>query len=504
MTTGEAGRTLFGSLALALGSTANTILGLVLFIFLARLISQVEMGVYASLLLVMSLFQAIGPLGLQIAAARFIPKALGERRRDHVSKYVTSILVVSSISALVSSAGLFFLAAPFSLFLTKSADNSSLFALASLAVFLNTLNVNLDAVMQGFQSFGKLAAVRVSAQLLRVAISILLLLNGYALTSIVWGFVATNACSVLLFLYFVREYIGRTPERTATAALLKYSGPILLSNITSFLSAQSDLLVLLVLTVPVFAGIYNVALTVAGLLGLILITPLSAAVQPAAAKLFGSSGNRALESALKRTSRYLAFAHVPAAVGLAALGGTAVNIMAGRSYLDAAVPLSIVAIAMIASGLCIIPIIALQTVGDTRSVLGLTLSSVAVGLAVDTALIPRFAVTGAAIGRAALMVSALIAGLYLARKRLNLSYDLQALGKSSVASAIMGVVLAMMQARLGYAPQNALLYVPTGIAIFLAIMRIQHAIRPEDIDLLLRILPTRFRSVSKLVLWIAG
>ena len=116
--TNEAARTVGGSVALAFQSAVNSVLGLVFFIFLARLISQAEMGIYASLLLAMALFQTVGPLGLPVAAARFIPKSMGEGRNDQVSIYVTSIVVVSFVSGIALSVALSFLSTSLSLFLT--------------------------------------------------------------------------------------------------------------------------------------------------------------------------------------------------------------------------------------------------------------------------------------------------------------------------------------------------------------------------------------------------
>ena len=216
MAESEAVRTVVGSTVLGSQSIANSILGLVFFIFLARFISQPQMGVYVAVLLAMSLFQIVGLLGLQVAAARFIPKSVGEKRSDQVSRYVSSILIISSVSAIGISVALYFLAGPLSFLLTKSAENSSVFRLASLAVLLSIPAANLDAVMQGLQSFAKLAAVRVLAQTLRVGLSILLLVMGYALTGVIWGYIVVNASLLLVLLWLVRPHLRTRPEGRVT------------------------------------------------------------------------------------------------------------------------------------------------------------------------------------------------------------------------------------------------------------------------------------------------
>jgi len=497
----EAARTVGGSVALAFQSAVNSVLGLVFFIFLARLISQAEMGIYASLLLAMALFQTLGPLGLPVAAARFIPKSMGEGRNDQVSIYVTNIIVVSFVSAIAFSVALCFLSTSLSLFLTKSVEYGNVFALASVAVFFNIPAANLDAVMQGFQDFRRLAAVRVFAQALRVGISVVLLVMGYALIGVVWGFIVMNVSLLFIFMYLVRSNLKRSIDGAVARRLLRYSSPLLLANLANFLSGQADLLVLMIVMVPVVVGVYQVAVTVSGLLGAILITTITATVQPVAAKRFGSSGKHGLESVLAKTSRYLVFAYVPAAFGLAALAGTAINLMAGQRYLEATTALAVISIVSIASALSIIPIMGLQTVGDTSSVLAATILSVTIGIVVDVALIPGFGGLGAALGRAAVMLALLAAGVYLARSRMAVKFDLRALRESMLASIIMGVILVAMQARFGLASYNALLYIPAGLAIFLGLMRLQGAFQRRDMNILLEVLPSRLRWISKLLWW---
>jgi O-antigen/teichoic acid export membrane protein len=501
MNKNEAARTAGGSVALALQSAVNSVLGLVFFIFLARLISQVEMGVYASLLLAMALFQTAGPLGLPVAAARFIPKSIGEGRNDQVSIYVTSIIVVSFVSGTALSALLCLLATPLSLFLAKSAEYGGVFTLASVAVFFNIPAANLDATMQGLQDFGRLAAVRVFAQALRVVISIALLVMGYALIGVVWGFVAMNISSLLVYSYLVRSNLKLRVDSAVARQLLEYSSPLLLANLASFLSGQVDLLVLMIVMIPVVVGVYQVAVTVSGLLGAMLITTITATVQPVAAKRFGSSGKCGLESVLAKTSRYLVFVYVPAAFGLAALAGTAINLMAGARYLEATTPLAVISLVSIASALSILPIIGLQTVGNTGSVLAATILSVAAGTVVDVVLIPGFGVLGAALGRAALILAVLLASVYLARNRMTLRFDLRALRESVLASTIMGIILVAMQARFGFAAYNALLYIPTGLIIFLGGMRLQGGFQGRDMNIFLEVLPSRLKWVSRLVSW---
>jgi O-antigen/teichoic acid export membrane protein len=58
----------------AVQSGLNTALALVLFMTLARVIPRPEMGIYAGLTITYGLFQTVGAMGLNVAAAHFIPR----------------------------------------------------------------------------------------------------------------------------------------------------------------------------------------------------------------------------------------------------------------------------------------------------------------------------------------------------------------------------------------------------------------------------------------------
>jgi O-antigen/teichoic acid export membrane protein len=493
VTENESARTLIGSVALITQSILNMFLGLVFFMFLARATSQVEIGVYASLLMTVNFFQTIGTLGISVAAARFIPKAIGEGRDDHVFTYVFTVLILSLISSTICSLALYMLSTHVSLLLTKSSRYSGLFALASLSVFVSIPASTLDAVMQGLQNFMKLAGVRVLAQIIRVIVSLLLLVMGYGLDAAVWGFIAMNAISLSVSLYVTRIYVKFRPRKGVMGLILRYSFPLLLSNIAIFLHSHAELFILMIFTVPRTVGIYSVSVALAGFLSTVLVATTNATILPTAAKVFGSSGDYGLASRLWRTSRYLTIVYVPAAFGLATIGGTAINFMAGQRYLGALIPLVIISIASIGSALAVIPILALQTVGETRSVFLLTVSSVMAGLLIDAGLIPAFAGTGAALGRAAPMLISLALGVYLARMRMEIRFDMHALRTSFTASLLMVPVLVWVQAEFGFAPINALFYIPIGVTVFLVGMRLQHGFRAEDVGFLREILPPRLR-----------
>lgn len=59
------------TVVLALQSGVNALLGTLLFMYVARVLTKTEMGVYGTVTLILSVTMIIGRLGLDTAASRF-------------------------------------------------------------------------------------------------------------------------------------------------------------------------------------------------------------------------------------------------------------------------------------------------------------------------------------------------------------------------------------------------------------------------------------------------
>jgi len=193
-------KTARGSVELIGQGMANIFLRLFFFIVLARMISKAEMGVYAALNMSYSLFQIIGSLGLNFAAARFVPKFLAEGNGRDASAVARRLIEISVASG-IALTFIFYVSAPYLSFgLTKSLDYLEVFQVCSFVVLTVVPMIVLDVLLRGVQEFGRLAIVRVLGQILKMAISLPLLLLGYGLYDLAAGLTTLGVWASLLFL----------------------------------------------------------------------------------------------------------------------------------------------------------------------------------------------------------------------------------------------------------------------------------------------------------------
>ena len=151
---GEAVKAAWGSADLMAQSSVNAALGLVFFMPLARLISKDQMGVYAALVSSVGLFQTVGVFGLNFAAARFVPKLLGEDKGREGGAAALRIVQLTALFSFAAFLAYYAFADSLSLFLVKSAMWGRIFRLGAWVVFVGGLSLVSDALMQGSRSSG--------------------------------------------------------------------------------------------------------------------------------------------------------------------------------------------------------------------------------------------------------------------------------------------------------------------------------------------------------------
>jgi len=247
---------------------------------------------------------------------------------------------------------------------------------------------------------------------------------------------------------------------------------------------------------PTDLGVYNVAVTASGALVTILVASATATLLPAASAHFGSGGVEAVERVFHKSTRYLSLLYTPAALGMAALAWPVVWVMGGPGYEASTLPLVIISLSFLAYSLSTPLTVSLQAVGETKRVLRIAIGSIVVGSVATVMLFPVYGIQGAAMGRAFLFVTTLLMGLYEARKAFKPIYDLDALWKSLVAGSVMALTVYLVESRgpsLVTMPAGVFL----GVVVYVMMLRILRAARPEDIEVLGGVMLGRFGRLSK-------
>jgi O-antigen/teichoic acid export membrane protein len=189
---------------------------------------------------------------------------------------------------------------------------------------------------------------------------------------------------------------------------------------------------------------------------------------------------------------------IPLALGLAATAKPALSLFVGEPYVPGSTALQIMSLffALTVLGTAFSSIFLL--LGETTTASAATTASVAASIVTVLLLLPVFGINGAAISRGVGMLVSFALPLALVRRRIRLSFDLEAFWKSFAASTAMAVIVWLTE----YVFYNRLLlpaYILIGAVTYLAGLRLLRTIRPADAELALHFLGKRYEPLVNLV-----
>jgi len=181
---------------------------------------------------------------------------------------------------------------------------------------------------------------------------------------------------------------------------------------------------------------------------------------------------------------------------LAATAKPALTLFVGEAYVEGVTPLLILSIffaltltSTALSGLLVV-------LGETMLSLKLTALNAIIGIGSAQLLLPSLGTTGASLTRGIVMATSLLTTIIALRNKIRLSFDLEAFWKSLLASIVMALAVYDIQA-LYYSKFYLPIYILIGGVIYLAMLRVTNAIRPEDVRLTKEYLGPRFSPLVK-------
>lgn len=484
----------------------STAIGLLFFMFFARIVTQNEMGIYGAVYLVYMISSIFGALGLRVAGSRFFSYLYGENKRERITETASRIIVIALISSLAIASIQFIFHESLSNLILGDTTYAYLFRIGSIAVFATVIASVLMGFMQGFQHFGRLALFRLSSQTIRVTVTIILLILGLGVASVFIGLIVLYTIfSILASMTVVNALseLTNTSKKDEKGSisfekLLKFSIPFMVFELIFYISDSIDRLVVLNILGIKPLGIYTVALTGSASILLILIMPLQSTLIPAMSEVYAKGGSNSVSTILKLSSRYISIVLIPACLGLAVLSPSVITILAGASYLEAAIPFSIISIGLVMHGFSIALISAMTALEKThRIALAVLLASIS-ELPLTFVLVQYFGLLGAAVGKSILYTSIFILLIFFSIKIFQVKFDKKIIVKSVLASTVMTIILITAGSLNSYSLSLVPLYVLSGVVIYTVVMSLLGGIRKDDILLLSEILPGGKKLLHKM------
>jgi len=486
-----------GASYLTIQTIITSVVQVLAFAILTRLITPAEVGILAILSLITTLAQTINGGAFSQAATRFIGELTSDLREAASAVFYES-LRVSLLFSLPIAAFVFLAAPAIASLLLGSVAQAGLFrALAiDLLVYSGALPVAIGTLL-GMKRFKEAATIGSVGIMLRQTLIVLLIIFMRNLVGLVVGWILSDLAMLGAYVVFIIRVLGMPKVSFSWRKLITFSWPLSTVNLINFVYASFDRALLIVFVPLASLGIYNASLTAFGVLSNIS-SSVNSALLPAYADIHGRSGLDSCRRATWLASRYASLSMVPLSFGLLATARVALTTFVGGAYVGGTDALAILSFFFALTAFGSVLGTMLVALSETRMVMWVTVASVLLAVGSAYVLLPVMGITGASLARGLVMVVSLGLTIIVLRRKKAVSIDLTTLWKTLVAGGVMAGAIVLVQ-MVYYSWILLPAYVVLGGIIYLAALRILKAVREHDIELIRRYLGSRLGFVSKVL-----
>lgn len=236
-----------GAKVLMLAQVARIVLQLAGVVVLARLLSPIEYGLFAMVLVVVGIAEVFRDFGLSAAAVQ--APNLSTQQRDNLF-WLNAVLGLALAAITVVSAELFSA-------LFEQPTLAPLLQVVGLTFFVNGLAAQYKAGLTRDLRFAKLAISEVGTQALGLTVAILCAVGGLGVWALVWQQVSVSLFLLVIMVVMARWSPSRPRRGADTVRFLRFGRNMLLTQLIGYASNNVDSVVLGLRFGPLELGLYS-------------------------------------------------------------------------------------------------------------------------------------------------------------------------------------------------------------------------------------------------------
>jgi O-antigen/teichoic acid export membrane protein len=361
----------------------------------------------------------------------------------------------------------------------------------------------MTGFLQGLQKFREFAVVSFTQSIARYFVGIGLLYLGWGLFGVVYGWLAGSVVAALVGMILTYRFLGTFEKPHPIRPLVNFSYPLYVSGVLGFFAGWVDQLFILPYMGEAGLGVYGWAVR-AALVPTLISTSIVTALFPQLSELYAKRGADSLRAAFHVSTRYAVLVGFPMLVGLAALAYPVMVVFAGMEYAEAALPLTIICLALLPTTLGISIGPTLLTLERTKTVSMITLSAIFSNTIASYITLAHLNtdIIGPAWARFLTAFVGFGLGAYALKRILNVTFDREALWKASVASLFMATAVILSRTLESFVSQLYLLpfYVIVGATVYFFSLAALKAIKKHDVELIQEYLP---KGLKRVAVWLS-
>lgn len=403
-----------GTTIVFLGVVASLAVNFILRVALVRYTTQDEYGLYSIAVTVVGMVGALAMLGLDEGSARYIAYYTGKADHSRTRQAASVTLKIALASSVALAALLFISADALASAAFHAPALSGPLKVVAAAVPFTVLTQILVSVLRGYSEPWSRAFFKDTLRsLLFLAFLGGIMALGLPFEDIIYAYVLSMALALgALILFSARRLSPAKPaERVPGIArgLLTFSLPMLSVSLLMLMMSQATALLLAAFTTPAEVGRYDIAITLASLL-LVVINSLGYIYTPTISGLYGQGKVEEIRHSYVTTTRWGYVLTLPVLFLFALFPGALIQLLFGERYVGIAFILQIITAGYLVNPLTGPNYHTLIAAGRTREITESFLVNAAGNIALCLLLIPPYGILGAAL---AATVSSTVANLLL-------------------------------------------------------------------------------------------
>ena len=433
-----------------------------------------EYGMWAQVNTTIALVPNIANLGLPYTMVRFLS---AETDRERIKDSFYPMITLTFISTVIIC--LLFLI--FGNAIANALFNGSMQVLyiTTAISFFACMNLMLISYFRTFKQMKRYSLFLVLQSYIGVFVSIYLTYAGYNIETVVLGLLTGYVAVFLMMAFLIVRYLGIGMGKWSNLKeQLAFAIPTIPSNVSSWVVDSSDKYVIGILIGSVAVGCYSPGYALGSIL-LMFLSPF-AVLLPAILPEHYEKGNiDEVDKYLSYSMKYYLLLTVPAAVGMSVLSKPLLYIITTPE------------IAL--GGYIVTPFVCLGAIfmgmyGITNNILILEKNTMILGklwiivavsnIVLNIILVPHLNILGAAVSTLICYILAFSVTAFASKKTMRLPFDIKDLLKIISASAIMGIIVYMMNPN---GIINVLISIIVGVIVYFAIIFILKAVTRKEI-----------------------
>src|SRR3989344_6005200 len=338
-----------GAAFMAVGIFASKILGYVYQIFLARILTPGEFGLFLIATAVLGFFTMLANFGVADSLPRFIAFYQTKKEDGKVKGSIFAAIKIHLFTSVFLAAVFFFSADWLAVAFFSKPEIAVLLRVLALSLPISLIATDYMASLEGFKRIEyKILARKIIEIISKILVLFLFFLMGLSLWGAVFSFIISEAVVLFFGIFVLHKKVFPAHYKTIKKAgmnkeILAFAWPLLLTGIFANILVMIDTIMLGFFAPSYDTGLYGTAVPI----GKLVLMPFDIIIVlgvPITATYFALNQMDSLKKIFRTVSRWIFVFSLPLALLLALFAEPVQVFLFGEAYRNSATAMSILAI----------------------------------------------------------------------------------------------------------------------------------------------------------------